>query len=440
MKYGFISYVLLVIGLVKIPLYADVISSPGLYTFGTDRFNIGYSGDMISVQSNNVTLDLNTHVVGGSINGIVIESGVSGVVIENGFISSTAQAGILIKDNVTVVHIRHMGISQCGGPAIELAGTSTAAQVSNVIIDETSMLACSLSPTSSNVFSVDYGDNIIMRDSLITFCGNLSNDINLVKFSHTTDSAILNTSFSDSFGASLCGVHLDNSSHCAFALVRLFADLSTTGNFTGFLLTNTSVSNMFESCQILTCSSLASDAVGFQIEADSSKNILRGNNVISLEGNNTYGYYLKGTGTPSGTMHNAIVECTAATNLARVGDVYGVLISRADNSTIGKGRFSYNDAPNGKAVGIEFESGAGGNQWNMHENTIAQNSGNSDANSYGINVATGNSNVFIKNVASENGAIAANQLAGVSANSVTLASYDLINTITLPWTNIGITS
>lgn len=424
---------LLAIMIVTTHLFGDVITTPGRYTIGGDRI-YPPTGDMLSVRVSNVTIEFDAHSMAGGINGIVIESGVSGVSIQNGFIGYTANAGILIKDNTSIVHIKNMSFANCYGPAIQIMGTVTG--VSNVFIEETSISDCALAPSASAVIAIDNADTVVVRDSVIDYCGNISSTVNIVEIKNSYSSVLMNLLIAECRGATMHGVLLDHATRCLVEEVRLIDNISDTGNFTGFLLQNAD-SNSISLSKVITVSSVSGDAIGFEL-ANSSGNKIMHSEVGSLEGANAYGFYVHGSGTPSDNTTNHFGDCMVMDNVALTGTACGMLISRADSSCICDSMFCNNVAMNGIGAGILFAPGMGGNRWMVSQTEMAHNMGMDNASSYGIYLATGDENFFFKNVAFENGDDVNNQLVGLSANSISLADPDLVNTLTLPWTNVGV--
>ncbi len=419
-------------------LNALIIDESGSFELGGDLIDTGT--DIITIQANNVALDLSGKIIAGGLNGITVKAGYSNIDIFNGFITQVAKSGVSVGENCMGVRIRNLGIAQCGGRSIEVLGTDANNQVKNVLIENVTTNACSTLVTSSQVILIKYADNVIMQNSAIVSSGNITNDIDVIKLDNAQNCLFRGVLQKNNFGASLCGVAIDDSMGCLFERTDVSMGLALSNSFTGFKILNESAENSFGFCRVITSSSLTADATGFEINEGSCENIFRECHVVGLEGESTYGFCVAGSGTPSNTINNLIVESSVVTCSARSGDAIGVFVSRADDSVIGKGRFAFQTAPSGIAAGILFESGTGGNNWHMLENRCIRNIGNGDANSYGVNIVTGSDNVFILNVASENGSTAANQFFGVPAGAVSSVTPATINTISAPWTNLGITA
>jgi hypothetical protein len=419
------------------PLAAVIIDREGDFTLGGNYVIPGT--DVITIQANNVDLNLNGKIVAGGLNGIKVKSGFSNIRIRNGFIAQVTNSGISIEDNCNAVEISDIGIAQCGGRAIEIVGTGPSALVKNVAIYDVTCNACCLSPLSSQVFLVQYGNNVVMRGSAILSSGNTTNAIDVVRFENSSDCLLQSVLLKSNFGAGLTGCTLDASDACFFANVDFSTGLALSQTFTGFKLTNSSSANGFSVCRVVSCTALAGDATGLEISEGSISNVFSEVNIGGIEGNSVYGFHISGVGTPSNTNNNLFGDCAVVSCKARSGDAIGFFVSRADDSAIGRSQFLGQRAPNGIAAGIRFASGTGGDNWSLIDNRIARNLGSSDANSYGMFMETGTSNIFVLNRAFDNGATAANQYSGVPAGSISLVNASSINTVSAPWTNIGIT-
>ncbi len=414
-----------------------IINESGSFELGGDLLETGT--DVITIQANNVSLDLNNKIITGGLNGITVKPGYGNIDISNGFITQVAGSGVSIGENCVGVRIRDLGIAQCGGRSVEVLGTDADNQAKNILIDNVTTNSCSTLVTSSQVILIKYADNVIMQNSAIIASGNATNDIDVIRFENAQNCLFRNVLQKNNFGASLCGVAIDDSMGCLFERTDVSMGLALSESFTGFRLINGSNENAFGFCRVLTSSSLVADAIGFEINGGSCENIFRECHVAALEGESVFGFCVAGSGTPSNTVNNVITECSVVTCSARSGNAVGLFVARADDSGVSKSRFAFLHARSGIAVGILFELTIGGNNWQVIENRCVRNIADSNADSYGINMISGSDNVFTLNIASENGSTAANQFAGVPAGSISLVTPATINTVTAPWTNLGIT-
>jgi len=438
MKLVNISKLLLLSAFVFSTVNALIIDQPGNFDLGGDLTETGT--DAIIIQTSNVDLDLNGNIISGGQTGIKVKAGSANVRIRNGFVSNMVGSGISIEENVIGVQIFGVGIAQCGGRGIEILGTDTANQVRNVFVDSVTINACSTSVTSSQVVLMDFANNIVMRNSSILLSGNQFNDVEVVKIKDSQECLFMNLMQKNNIGRALVGFYFDNAKTSFLTDIGISSGLAMTSNFKGIQLSNEASENAFSFCRIVSCTSLAGDAIGVELHDGAHGNALRDVNIAGLNGESAYGFCCAGVGTPSNTSENYITDSNVANLFARSGNAIGVLIARADNSAVGRSRVIGQKAPNGVAAGIMFESGTGGNNWTVVDNRILRNVGSSDSNSFGINVATGSANTFLINRCNDNGSTAANQLAGVPAGAVSLVTPSTVNSATAPWTNIGVTS
>lgn len=424
--------------IVTFPLSAFIIDNPGNYNLGGDLVDTGT--DIITIQANNVDLNLGGKLISGGLNGITVKPGFANIRIRNGFISQVSGSGISIGQNCIGVQISDVGIAQCGGRSIEVLGTDASNQVKNVLIDGVTTNACCTSITSSQVVLVQYANNVVMRNSAILLSGNASNDIEVVKIENSQECLFLSVLQKNNVGAALTGYNFDNAKTSFLADIGISTGLALSKSFTGIKLSNESSENGFGFCRVVSCTALAGDATGVEIQSGSHGNAFRDVNIAGLEGEAVYGFCVIGAGTPSNTVNNFVADSNIVNCVARSGNAIGFYVSRADNSAIGRSRFLAQSAPSGTAAGIMFASGTGGNNWTIVDNRMLRNIGSSDATSYGINIVTGTDNIFLINRSTDNGATAANQFAGVPAGAVSLVTPSTINTVSAPWTNIGVTT
>jgi hypothetical protein len=412
-------------------IFSFTINRPGRYVLGDDIIEIGI--DVISIQTSNVILDLAQHTVAGGINGIVVEAGNSGIVIQNGFVAGLLNSGVLIKENCNGIKVERLQIAECGGPAVEILGTSTA-QVSNIFVDYIVTSSCSLSPLSSSVFSAAYGKTVVFTDIVVNGVINPLGTVSLVKLDHCNESFGVNILGTNNTAAGIVGMDMINSSSCVFKNCNFSGNLALTGDFCGYRLTDSSSLNIFEDCRILAGKSLVAHTRGFHTANGCSANIFRQCSINALDGVSTYGFAFVG---PANDC-NIVRDCFVSKNFSSTGSMVGFLIEDSNKGKIVRSFAGYNMSSDGLAAGLQFTDSLGGDFWNILENEFLQNNGATASDSYGVLLQTGTGSVFIKNISSENGTIDANQFSGVPVTAVTLVTPDTINTIVAPWTNVGI--
>lgn len=430
-KLIFLIVILQLINFVSILPYT--ISTPGKYILGD---NIVETGNVISIQADNVILDLSQHIISGGINGIVVESGNTGIVIKNGFVTDLTNAGVSIKENCTDITIEKLQITECGGPAVEILGISSTDSVSNICVESVTTLSCSFSSMFSSVFNVAYGSSIVLNNLVINDVHNISNDISLVRLNHCNECFGSNILGTNNTAARIVGVDLITSSSCVFQNVNFSGNLAVTDNFYGYRLTDNCTNNIFELCRVVAGKSQMADSIGFDVDNGSIANVFRQCTVNALFGAvNSYGFLFTGLGNEC----NIVSETFVSKNFANTGTTIGFEIDGADNGQIIQSFAGYNSAPGGLSAGVRFNPSTGGDFWNILENKFIQNDGLNSSNSYGILVdLIPNNNFFIKNIASKNGITAANQFLGILSTSITLVDQNTINSISAPWTNVGI--
>lgn len=114
-------------------VYADTISKAGYYTLDYDITNP--SGTTFTITASNVILDLNSHIITGSLIGVDITLGMTNVTVKNGIIANVNIA-VRVGASCSNIAISNIRTTACNGnfAALALNGASTQF-ISNVIVD-----------------------------------------------------------------------------------------------------------------------------------------------------------------------------------------------------------------------------------------------------------------------------------------------------------------
>jgi hypothetical protein len=481
MKKNLKYFIFLLVLSISNSLVADtiIINQPGLIRLGDSVVEL-LGVDVIQITSSNVTLDLNEHIIAGGINGVVVDPNLTNIIIRNGIITNVYNDAISIGENCSSIQIYDVDIASCGnginlakglenglvkscnfnkvsanslsvaedsfnikmtdlsfidcgGPAIELLGTSIAQKVKDIILEQITVASTGFLSTSSQVLSVNYGENIALRSITINNCINQSNDLEVLKLENCELCILTGVNMSGSKGKSVAGLSLVNTQSSIFYSCNVVNSQALNGDFEGILSENSS-NNFFSYCKVLTSSATNGDAYGFNFKDPSEENVFRDCDVASLQGNNVYGFDFNSQ--TEVLEFNIFERCNVIRSLAVTGTTIGFNIGNASKGTFLMSAASYNSAPSGTSIGMYITSG---DRWTINECKFVRNIGDSDTNSFGIKVETGVGNIFSQNFAFDNGNTAANQMNGVPNGSVTQLNPNNLNTADGPWANIVVT-
>ena len=357
--------------------------------------------------------------------------------LSNGFSTSVNGVGILLQDNIVGLRTINWTMFGCGDSAIQCNGTSLT-PVSNILLESIVTSACSFLSTSSTVIGVNFGNDVYMRNCTINSGGNGTTPLSIVRVANSGGFLFENSSLTDNQASELVGIDLISSASCLCQNIFLTTNNATTGDCTGISLSSNSSYNTIENFKILAASAPSGANYGINLQSGSAANYMSGCQITNLLGINVYGIIFTGTGSPSNTIHNTIINSSVIRGTATTGEMVGVEINGADQSTVQNCLITDNNSQFGIAAGLRFNVAAGGTDWNINNNNITRNNGVDTGNSYGILQQTGSDNLFLQNFAYNNGMTSGNQLNGVPSGSVLAVNSTNLTTALSPWANLTI--
>jgi hypothetical protein len=286
------------------------ITNPGYYTLCG---SVGFSGTstcVISIKSNNVTLDLNQHTLyqtnfGLNVTGICVSAALSNIVIKSGKISGMTGSGITVANGTEDFVVSDMTVRGCGGAGIAYSGT-TGSKNLDITID-------------NSRFTNNGGNGgIFTFTEKVKITNSKFNDNFLVGASFTSSNGneISNSTFNKNGGAGIAaGLSLNATGSTLVRNCIMSGNFSTTGTATGLLLTSTG--NVVDSC--FADGNSSSVAAGFAIGFDLSGAAHIVNNCSAVGNSATAGAGSIGVGFRAGS--NAfgclIKNSSSLTNSAR---------------------------------------------------------------------------------------------------------------------------
>ena len=431
------------------------ISASGSYRLTEDL------AGALTINANDVFLDLNGHRISTTSGNIItINSSKSDIVIKNGLLegngASGTTKGILINSSCARIKLADVRIAQCGIAGIDIDSST------DITVENCEIIQCSTNTSSSeHILDLNSADRILIKNCRLNNNGNSSRAVTGIALTACTQCVSDTIEISGNQGSSFKGISLTTSgSESSISegnkFFRCLIDKNSSSSTTLIgveLITAASGdsvrANLFEQCQLID-NSATTTLSGFKISPTTgSANKIIGNIfsqcvVVRNTGTGIKGIELTGTIGTSETNNNTFLDCIVSRNNASSGAATGISIEGANDSTILRCIITYNTAST-TAIGIDFASGSGGNNWEIKDCEISRNEGSNAANSYGIRRQAGANNLFVKNIAFLNGPSGAstsgNQLSGVASTSVTTpSSIDNINAADLPWTNLALVS
>ncbi len=152
--------------LANIAVTGGTISTPGSYYLGFD-----VTGE-VTISTSNVILDLNGHLVTGSIS---VANGLSDVAIMNGFATHNSNASVVSVDNCNNIQLSNITIRNSAGPGITITSST------NIIIEE--LVCCGPNVNTSCGIELNKCSNTMVRKCL---CRNWNTGIAVIGKSKDT--------------------------------------------------------------------------------------------------------------------------------------------------------------------------------------------------------------------------------------------------------------
>ena len=370
------------LNLLSVKLEAFTIDQPGEYTLESS-FN--ETGTVAIIAASNVTLNLAGRTLSGG-TGILINSGLSSIIIRNGIIN-TCSVGISIQESCSFIRLKDIEITNCTDRAIEIVGTSGNA-VTGVIMRRLRIHLCCDSISADHVIHIDYADDVILSDCLISKNGTNSVNLRGISMTNSTNGLFEQIKISANEGNTFYGFYVAGAD-CFFSHCNVRSNIATS-TLTGFCFDggSTTSGNLCTKCYVLNNSSTNGPISGFELLAFVTKNILQ--------------------------------QCVAAKNTATAGvstaSCYGFNLDQPTYCSIIKCRALHNSAPGsgvsnicaGFNIGTSVSGDTGTKNCEFTDNFAVGNNGRNDFASYGIralsSTSSGNSNnAYFSNYAVHNG-------------------------------------
>ncbi len=364
-------------------LEAFVIDKSGEYTLES---SFSETGTVVIIAASNVTLNLAGRTFSGAFIGILINSGLSNIIIKNGIIDGCS-VGISIKDSCSFIRLKDIEITNCANRAIEIVGTS-GNEVNGIIMKRLRVHLCCDGGSADHVIHIDYADDVILSDCLISKNGTSS--------------------------VNLRGVSITNSTNALFEQVRISANQGNT--LYGFYVAGADC--FFSHCNVRSNTAIgALTAFCFNGGSSTSGNLCT--KCFALNNTSTNGP-ISGFELLEFVTFNILQQCVASGNTATAGistaNCYGFNLDQPTYCSLVKCRALYNSAPGsggsnicaGFNIGTSGSGSTGTKNCEFTDNFAIGNNAYNDSRSYGIRSVANNSqgnknNVFFSNVAVRNG-------------------------------------
>lgn len=419
---------------------AEILSSPGLYVFGSDIvYDPTFDGDtIVQITSSNVILDLdnhslsqldtNTHI--GTI-GVVIDSDLSDITIRNGQIRFLPDGiGIQVGSGCSRISIENIDVNFVGGRGISFNGTALN-PITNPSVISTQVASCASDATGDYGISFEFCNNGGVDHVTVISCGATANTFEAFHLADCTNFEFTECDIRNSKGAGFTGIRLINSTDNIIERTRAIENNSDTGACILFDLETGSNGNTFSECiaqSNITTSTI--EIAGYSLSGVSAGalfNCIARSNTGSNTGSTVYGFKVVDSSTI--TMD----ECTASNNQqTALGNTYGIFWNNTNRSVLSNSVIDSNSA-DVECYGMLCDTCSDA-QW--RGNHFLYNIGTSL--SRGLKVVSSPNHVAIQNVAFSNGTTATEQIDGLT----TLETADLdtasanLAAITYPWINI----
>ena len=403
------------------------ITAPGVYSLSANIISnpVVGSNNIIQITSSDVVLDLKDFTISqannlAKFNGIEIAPNVSNVTIKNGTIKTLTGTGINVGTGCSKINIRNLTIDSCFLMAINMGTFELTDQIIDSNIENVIIL------NSANAAKVtDYAGyppifmsnclRCTVRESYISNCGLVSavqnnNTFACVYLASCNNCTVDSVKMQNNsvFGA----VNLNSSTGCLVKNCDFSGangNLSSTG---GFIISGGGTGNLIDNC--VAQNNIAYSAHGFFKIEQSNLNSITNCSIIGNKSNSSTNYFV------AYVSNNCLFKnCVAS-----------------DNTTTGIGRgfwafsiarTSFIDCVSANNTGTSSFQEVGGmlfayaSYCELANCQFYNNSGSTDALSYGLKVFGGSNNLYKDVSAYANGPvnpIPANQMVGVPAGSI----------------------
>jgi parallel beta-helix repeat protein len=374
-----------------------IISNPGTYVLSEPIISMAATGQVISITTSNVILDLSglsitlTSGSGSSINGITVAPNISNVTIQNGIISSMNGNGVLVGNGCLTITLEDLTISRCTVAGVQCAGTSNSVII-GCSLENCHIQQCNGDSNDTYGVKLSYSDYFTAKNC--SFSTNIASTAsrNCYGFYATNckgGTIIQSNAQGNSATALATGFYLDTNCNC-FLFKECIAHMNTSttatssGKAYGFYATVTNNSH-FRKCNSIGNSAYGI-AAGFYLQNCSYTSLIQctaQNNFITGTTGAIGGFgFISDTASCEGNIFD---QCNASSNkgstlITSVGCGFSL-----DNSlccTIKNCFSQFNDGTNGAGIGIYLRTGV--TRCCIQNNTIIANTSSAVSKAYGI--------------------------------------------------------
>jgi hypothetical protein len=391
------------------------ITHPGTY-FLKEEVSFKSSGnnqDIISIETNNVTLILNDKTIFSDqahldTVAIRIKSGLSNIIIQRGTINLITGTGIVIEENCTNIAIRDTLITNCKRGGIEATSCEDCI-FSNLYISQ-----CHNNDSTKNIYGIKLTNpkNSNLKTLLVRSIKNQYKDAYGIYINNAKSTILELCETKIIEGKNSYGTYHINSK--AGGLVNCYSNNISATNGDAYCFYFKNNTNLDQSKSFAeSATSLTGNVYGFYMEAGKHKKLFNcTSRDCSANG---------GTGSAYGIFYtngnnNDFDSCLSSGNeggVSTTSEGAGIKLCASEkNSSIKNSKFTSNSSQAGKAYGIFLESGI--KSCLIEDNEVITNSG--FINGYGIlDANTMSKNVYTGNFAYANG----------KSDSSTLNNFDI---------------
>ena len=319
----------------------EVISTPGLYAFGSD---VTYTSNVsnqpiIDITCDHVTLDLSGHLVNQDptssatgLIGILIRPGLSDIIVKNGTVGPLDGTGIVVQEDCTEITLEDLTVSDCTEGGISLIGTSEK-PISDVTVKSNAVMSCGSNKSTNAIgLSATYVNALTIEASSFNRQNNGAQASIGLFLSQCQSAGITSCSCNNNSGLLQGkGVWLDQCTNCRLNECTIIQNGSTENDTSaiGYGLHTTNSTNILcIGSTIAGAFSLGGSAAGIRADECSNIGIL---NSICVEniGNTVAAGYLLDSSDGSAIL-NSIAEGTQALS----GSAYGIYLNRSPECSI----------------------------------------------------------------------------------------------------------
>lgn len=423
----------------------QVISKPGVYVLGSNiSFNPASPDNMITIDSNDIVLDLGQNTImqtngTPNVNGIIVNSGRSNIIIKNGTIKNLSGTGIKISTGCSKLKIENLQIFNCAISGIECVGTPSS-NISTFDIVDCSVAECSQSISATTTVYLEYCSGFRLTNLRVNNNGGTTTSLDAIKIINCSSARIKDVRANSNKASS--SMHAFHFANCNDLIVIGCITRGSTSADTsvGYCLESDTncQNNTFNNCVVFVnnATGLNGTTNGFYIGSNNNNNIFKNcRATLNSSISDCTGFY-----TVSNT-NNIFLKCMAIENNSQNGTARGFYLVNHTEAQLINCMVSRQKSTNFMAIGMDLNNCL---DCFLLKCICIQNSGNTDANSYGIKMVPptpyGN-NVLLQNTAVRNGPntpIENNQLLGLNAQQKSTIQNGCVNQINNSFSNTGI--